>query len=255
MYRFAVSFLDPFTLTVVLTALALANLWRHRRESRTRLLLAAVPFTALAALSTPAVAHLAASSLEYRYPPRRDRPKVSDTIVVLGGGVRPADGVRIETELGEDTLYRCLHAARLYHEGERCSMVLSGGKVDPRRPGPTCAEAMRDFLLSQGVAESDLVLESGSRSTYENALRTAELLAGRDIDRIILVTDALHMYRAEACFAAQGLEVAPSACHHRATRFRWSPLIFLPGPGGAEGVYEAAHEWLGLGWYWLHGRI
>jgi hypothetical protein len=29
----------------------------------------------------------------------------------------------------------------------------------------------------------------------------------------------------------------------------------LPSAGGMQGVNDASHEWLGLAWYWLRGRI
>lgn len=255
MYRLLAVVLEPFTLALVLTALATANLWRKRVETRKRLLFVAIPLAALAVLSTPAVSYLAVGSLEWAYPPQETRPEGIDAIVVLSGSVRPPDAIRREAELGEDTLYRCLHAAHVYSQGKPCLVVASGGKVDPDTPGPTLAEAMGKFLVSQGVAGSDLLLEDRSSTTYENAVNTAQLLRARGIDRIILVTDATSMPRAERCFRAQGIEVFPSGCDYHATQFRWSVVQFLPTARGAKGTVLAAHEWLGLAWYWLRGRI
>ena len=126
---------------------------------------------------------------------------------------------------------------------------------NPRTPGPTCAEAMRDFLVDQGVAESDLLIEDQSRTTYENAVNTAKLLKARGIERVILVTDAVHMRRAHACFVAQGVDVLPSGCDYQATRFDWSVFTFIPRPGAARDVQRVAHEWIGIVWYRMHGRI
>jgi len=255
MYHLVAALLDPFTLLFLLTAVGIANLWRRRVDSRRRLVLVAVPFAVLAVVSLPATAYLALGSLEWPYPPQAGRPRGVDTIVVLSGAVHPPNRVRPEAELGEDSLYRCLHAARLYRRTGPCLVVASGGKVDSRTPGPTVAAAMRDFLIEQGVADSDLLLEDRSRSTYENARNTAVLLRERGIEKIVLVTDASHMLRAERCFLAQGIEVYPSGCRHQATEFRWSLLTFLPRPWAARDVQRAAHEWMGLAWYRLHGRI
>jgi uncharacterized SAM-binding protein YcdF (DUF218 family) len=52
------------------------------------------------------------------------------------------------------------------------------------------------------------MLESTSRNTRENALATRDALAALDIDRILLVTTALHMPRA-AAFHAVGFDVKP----------------------------------------------
>jgi len=256
MYRLVVDLFEPFTLLFLLTALAVANLWRKRLETRRRLLLVVVPLLALAMLCTPALAYLALGSLEWRYPPRHnERPHEAEAVVVLSGGIWLPDDVRVRTELAEDTLYRCLHAARLYRQGGPCLVVLSGGKVDPRRPGLTLASAMHDFLLEQGIPESDMLIEDQSRTTYENAVQTAELLGKRGIEKIVLVTEATHLLRGELCFRAQGLEVTPSGCRYRATSLNWSPSKLLPDAGAARDVQRAAHEWVGLAWYRLHGRI
>jgi len=255
MYRFFVDLLEPFLVLYVLTALMLANLWRKPAESRRRLLLVTVPFLGLTLLCTPAISYFALGSLEWLYPPCADRPEDVKAIVVLSGGMRPPDGVRKQPELKESTLCRCLQAARLYRQGEPCLVVASGGKVDPAGPGPTLAEAMRDFLLRHGVAQGDLLIEDRSRTTYENAAETAKLLRRRVIGKVVLVTDALHLLRAQRCFEAQGIEVVPSGCRYRATRLRWSLFSFLPSAGAARGTQEALHEWLGIVWYRLHGRI
>lgn len=254
MYRFLADFLQPFLLLYLLTGLALANLWRKRTETRGRLLLVTLPFLGLIVICTPAVAYLALGSLEWRYPPQYDRPDDVEAIVVLGGAMWPPDELRLRAELGQDTLYRCLHAARLYRQGKPCLVVVSGGIVEPDTPGPTLAELMHDFLREQGVAEADLLVEDKSRSTYENAVGTRTLLRQRGIDKILLVTDATHLRRAQRCFRAQGFEVTPSGCRYRATSFEWSPFEFLPSPHAARHVQQVAHEWLGMAWYRLTGK-
>jgi uncharacterized SAM-binding protein YcdF (DUF218 family) len=147
----------------------------------------------------------------------------------------------------EDTVIRCLHAARLYRQGPPCLVVATGDAV--------AAALMRDFLVEQGVAKADLLVEGGSTTTYESAVETRKLLRERGIERIVLVSDATHLPRAGRCFSAQGFEVTPAGCHYRATSYSASFPGFLPSPGGARDVTEAMHEWLGLGWYWLRGRI
>ena len=71
----------------------------------------------------------------------------------------------------------------------------------------------------------------------------------------VLVTDAAHMRRSLAVFRATGLEVIPAPCNYFAGRFRWSPQMLLPASGALDNVDYAAHEWLGLAWYRLHGRL
>jgi len=239
----------------LLTALALVNLWRKRAESRRRLLLVSVPFVGLTLVCTPAVSHLAVGTLEWWYPPSYTRPPEVEAIVVLSSEMRAPDESGLEAELGEESLYRCLHAAKLYRRGRPCPVLVSGGKVDPTTPGPTLAELMRDLLLELGVAEDDLILEDRSRNTYENALQSASLLREREIETVQLVADAVDLVRAELCFRKQGLKVVPSGCNYRATAWRWRLFGFLPSPGAAKCIERVTHEWLGIAWYRLRGRI
>jgi uncharacterized SAM-binding protein YcdF (DUF218 family) len=255
MYLLLTGLAQPTVLLVLLTALAVANLWRKHKESRRRLLLLTIPFVLMVVWWTPAVSYLTLGSLEWGYPPLDKRPEDVEAIVLLSGYVRVLDEEGTQVELGEDTLYRCLRAAEVYRQGKPIPMVVSGGKVDPDAPGPALAVAMRDFLRQQGVPNSDLIVEERSRTTYENAVECCRLLDERGIHRILLVTDATHLARAAACFRARGADVVPCGCRYRAARMMWSVGAFVPDPAAAGGTQDAVHEWLGRAWYRLRGRM
>jgi uncharacterized SAM-binding protein YcdF (DUF218 family) len=114
---------------------------------------------------------------------------------------------------------------------------------------------MRDFTVRLGVDPADILVEDRSLTTYENTLQSAEILRARGVQRIALVTDATHMYRASRCFDRQGFEVVPAACNFRAVQLQCSPELFLPNTHGVDRLRIAMHEWLGIVWYKLHGRI
>jgi uncharacterized SAM-binding protein YcdF (DUF218 family) len=249
------SLLHPYTILSLLTALAIANLWRKRRETRRRLVLVTALFAALIILSTPAVGHLALRTLEGQFPPLSRRPPGVGAIVVLAGGVDLPDETGGPAELESDTIQRCLHAVQLYRQGTPCPVLVSGGKVDPDAPGPAFAEVMRDFLLQHDVRASDLLVEKTSRDTYENAVESHKLLEQHNVGKIVLVTDAMHMNRALGCFRKQGLEVVPAPCHFQAGHLEGSLRDYLPDPDAVAACQEALHEWLGTGWYWLWGRM
>jgi uncharacterized SAM-binding protein YcdF (DUF218 family) len=212
-------------------------------------------FAALTLFCTPAVSHLALGSLEWRYPPLEQRPDDAGVIVVLSAGVIGPDEPGGRAELDEDTVRRCFHAARLYRQGRPCPVVVSGGKVEEEKPGPPCAELMRDLLVQFGVPPSDVLVESASRTTYENAVECRQLLTGRALNRVVLVADAVDLYRAVLCFRKQGVEPVPSASWYRARRFEWSLFAFLPSPEAARANQRVWHEWLGVLWYRLRDRV
>ncbi len=90
-------------------------------------------------------------------------------------------------------------------------------------------------------------------STYENALYGAEVLRAHGISRIVLVTGASHMPRAERCFRKQGLAVVPSPCCF--TVLLRKAGTFVPNAYGLGENENTLHESVGLLAYWLQGRF
>jgi uncharacterized SAM-binding protein YcdF (DUF218 family) len=246
---------QPYLASFLLLGIGIANLWCRRREPIRRLLLITVPFVALTVISTPAVAHLSQGTLEWRFPPTEQRPDGAEAIVVLGGGIEPADATRRRAALSSSTLVRCMHAAAVYCQGKTCPVIVSGGRVDAGSSTPPIALLMRDFLRDQGVKDADLIVEDRSRTTYENAVECCKLLEQRHIGKVILVTDATHMFRALRTFHKQGIDAVPSACAHRATQFDWGVFDFLPSANAVQNHQRTIHEWLGVAWYWLRGYL
>ncbi len=253
MYHFLMCLLDPVLLLFLLAAIVLAAAWRNRSLRRGRLTWATLAFVGLAGLCTRLLSFLALGSCEWPYPPASARPEGVSAIVVLAGNIRPPVKVLPKGELGDRTLYRCLHAARLYREGPPCLVVVCGGSDGSSLV--SAAQMMREFLVEQGVAQADVLLEDRSTTTYENAVETRILLDQRGIQQIVLVTDARHLLRADRCFSAQGFEVTPVGCDYRATQFPAGLLDCLPSAGAAVEMRDVLREWLGLIWYRLRGRI
>ncbi|HZW30482.1 MAG TPA: YdcF family protein [Isosphaeraceae bacterium] len=247
--------LDPYRLLFLLLGAGIAILWRRRRVPAGRLLPATLAFAGLAVLSTPALAYLSLGTLEWRYPPTESRPDDAQAIVVLGAGMVPPDGTRLHAELNADSLFRCLHAAAVYHRGKPCPVVVCGGRIAPGPSTPPLAQLMREFLRDQAVRGEDLLVEDQSRTTHENARACRKLLQERRITKVVLVTEATHMFRALRCFRKQGIAAVPSACHHRATAFEWSLGDFLPSAGAVQNHERTFHEWLGSAWYWMRGYL
>lgn len=251
-YRYLVQILDPFV--ILLTSASLAALilfWRA--EKKKRLLWVVIPLTLLYLLSTPLGSHYLIGILEWRYPPHDAAPRPA--IVVLGGGVYPPDEIRRKAEPSESTFQRCLRAAEIYRKNPPRPVLVCGGKVNPGRSGPTTAEVMRELLTQLGVNGDDVWLQDQSTTTYEDALYSAEILREENIQSVTLITEASHLERSVRCFEEQGLTVQPVGCRYRATRLRWSIMTFLPSTAALDASKDACHEFVGLMWYKLRGRI
>jgi uncharacterized SAM-binding protein YcdF (DUF218 family) len=248
-------FLQPLPLLLLLLGMAIANLWRKRRESRRRLLLLTVPFVILVLTTIPAVIFPLVGTLEWRYPPLASRPEDADAIVVLSGGMIEPDAVRRRAELAEDTLSRCLRGAEIYHEGKPCPVIVTGDVLDSGSDIPAVASVMRDMLIRLGVADPDVLVEAKARTTFENAVETRKIVEAKGLRKVILVTEAIHMPRSLRCFRKQGIDAVPAPCRHRATVFHGRINFFMPSPGAIGDLMAVLHEWLGLVWYRLSGKI
>jgi len=204
-------------------------------------------------LSTPLVGYLALASLERWYPPLARAPQPHDTIVVLSGSqLADRDGTRFYP--GPDSVSRCVQAAQLYHQAGGCRLVVCGGRVDTPISSPSLAQTMGELLQHLGVDREKMLLEEQSSTTYENA-RFGKDMLGNGAHEVFLVTDAASMWRAEACFRAQGISIIPAPSAFRTAETPDLLLGLLPSGHGIDGVNDAAHEWVGLAWYWARGYL
>ena len=173
-------------------------------------------------------------------------------IVVLGGGVAPAVPPRLFPDLG-GAADRVWHGARLFHAGKAPLLVLSGGALPWRLAGGPEADAMLAFVTDLGVPPEHVLIDAQSATTRGNAVETARLLGQRGVSRILLVTSALHMRRAEAAFRAVGLDVVPAATDHEVVEEAPTALDYLPDASALADSSRALKEHLGLFVYRLRG--
>jgi uncharacterized SAM-binding protein YcdF (DUF218 family) len=174
--------------------------------------------------------------------------------VILGGDMNVSE-IGGSVSLGEHTTQRCLRGWEIYCDAGPCPVIVTGGPPGSHPTAPSVASLMAEFLHRLGVEESDLVVEERARNTLENSERVASILNDRSLGTPLLVTDALHMPRAVACFERQGTKVVPAACEQEATDFVPDLLSLFPSANAAGKINAAAYEWLGLLSYKLRGHI
>ena len=177
----------------------------------------------------------------------------SDAIVVLGGAFshrsdRPYPNASAAVD-------RYWHAARLFHAGKAPRVIVSGGRSPGRGLGMTEAEAGRLFLIDLGVSPEAVVVEPKALTTRGNAVQVAALLGQQELDRILLVTSALHMRRSVAAFRAVGLDPVPVATDFEVSSGELRLRDFLPSAAALAGSTRAVHEWVGYWVYWWRGWV
>lgn len=242
--KFAIALISPLGASLLLGLLALLFAALARR--RLAVLSGVMAVGWLGLWSLPVASDWLRGTVEDQFPPVAvSALPQADAIVVLGGGVTPPalGGETPNLESGADRVW---HGARLFLAGKAPLVLLSGGS-DPAFNATSEAAAMRQFMLAFGVPDKAMVLEGQSRSTSQNARFSAAMLADRGIERILLVTSALHMPRAVARFEDAGLTVIAAATDHEVMP---EPVwrAWLPRTDALDGSARAMKEWVG---YWV----
>jgi uncharacterized SAM-binding protein YcdF (DUF218 family) len=244
---------QPSNLLIVLFAAGIYLYWRGQKQAGARTVFAAALIYAVGGLSP--LGNILIVPLEQAHV-RSPGPvmEAPQGFIVLGGAVDTiVASTRDEVSLTE-AAERLTEAVVLARRFPQAKIVFSGGNGALAYRGLTEAEVVRRFFLEMGVDLSRVTFEDRSRTTYENALFTKDVLGPRPGERWLLVTSAFHMPRALRVFRAAGFEVTPWPVDYRTRGYQ--DLIRLP-PRSSEGwrrIDLAVKEWIGLIVYQLTGR-
>lgn len=126
--------------------------------------------------------------------------RARNMIVLLGAGTVRPDGPDATAEANMFAYGRIVESARLYRQcrahGGDCKIEISGG--DARGLGLSEAVVYRKVLIGLGIDQADLIMEPSSMNTWQNAQFSQPLLRQYRPERVVLVSSATHLRRAEA---------------------------------------------------------
>jgi uncharacterized SAM-binding protein YcdF (DUF218 family) len=234
----------PLTWALALSAVASWAIWRKRARLALRAQLAGLAILYL--FSTGPITEPIIGALESGARTTVDPGVTYDVVVVLGGFL-DVDAIRASgrPELTE-AADRIVAGYDILRTGRARNAIVTSGPVD----SPVAARMLVDW----GIAADRVVVEDRSLNTRNNAIRSAEIIRGRGWSRVLLVTSAMHMPRAQGCFRAAGLEVDTLPVDRR---YSLAPLAGLLSPRASsldEGT-EALREALGRLVYRLVGFV
>lgn len=167
----------------------------------------------------------------------RDEVGSADVIVILAG----------------NSPFRARHAESLYARGLASNVIISNEPLSSHGVQTTWLELRQHGLVRLAIPDEAIVpISEISDSTYEEALRSREIMQSHGWRSAILVTDPFHMRRAlltfRQAFGPAGLAVSAS-----------------PADGSKYGVdnwwtdrnaiMRVAQEYLKLGYYLATGRV
>jgi vancomycin permeability regulator SanA len=134
---------------------------------------------------------------------------------------------------------RTRHGGELYAGGEIDLLIPTGGAGE--HP-PSEADVMFGILREMGVPEAAILREKSARSTWESALRVAEIADQRGITEVLVVSDPLHCVRTVYAFGRAGLlAVAEPVYSSPMWRKKWSRRGQFVRESGALIWYRMRH--------------
>jgi len=156
-----------------------------------------------------------------------------DVLIVLGSD-------SVQDVIGANSYWRSVYAVRVWREGGFREVIVCGGLGGAE---VAISERMRDFMVSQGVPVVAIRVETGSRSTRENALYS-KVLIDTAPGRKILLTSDFHMFRAYRAFRKAGIAVEPRPIPDAAKQIgswqnRWPVFVSLCTESVKIGYYFA----------------
>lgn len=139
----------------------------------------------------------------------KDETQQADCAIVAGASVKgnepsPVFQARLD------------HAVTLYRQGMTHTIILTGG-YSPEQPFSDAAIA-RNYLRTQGIPASQILIEEKSTVTRENLRYAKELMITNNLKDALLVSDPLHMKRLISI--AERMDITAYSSPTPTTRYR-----------------------------------
>ncbi len=216
-----------------------------RRTRRIAHLLLTASATVFLLFSNGLVATLLLSPLEYAYPALSEPSAHPDAMAIVVLTAYAADDplMPLSGKMNGSAAFRVLEAANLRSARPDCRVIVSGSK--------DAALIMGKQLQVLGVPADRLTIDVASNNTAASAKQLGSLIGNKPV---FLVTSAGHMRRAVGVFRKHGMLPIPAPTDY------WLPrharqASWTTSAEHLQASDLAFHEYVGLAWYRLTGRI
>ena len=171
----------------------------------------------------------------------------ADAVVVLSGMVKT-----IQTKNGLDYEWgeaadRIFAGIDLFNSNKAPVLILTGGKV-PWSVGVPEGEYLRDVAIDLGVPKKDILLTENVENTDQEAKAIKKLIS-LDNPKVILVTSAFHMPRAQLVFKASGISVIPFPVDFIIGLQKLTFMDFIPSASSFAATSFFVREMIGRTYY------
>jgi len=175
----------------------------------------------------------------------------ADAIVVLSGMLEINEvGDSTYVEWGDPD--RFFGGIALFKAGKAQRLVFTGGKMPWDKVKKTEGEVLKEYAIANGIPSENILVTKDVENTAEEAVAVKELISPSK--RIILVTSAYHMYRAQRLFEQEGFVVIPCKVDFKAGGNKVTTIIdFLPSADYLKNTETGIREIIGRIYYIIKG--
>lgn len=179
---------------------------------------------------------------------------VCDAVVVLGGWTQAsryeANGLDFMNE-GD----RIIMGIELIKRGKAKNLVLGGSGYYVNGKLKIESELAKQWLSNWRIVNAEIFSLGATENTYDEAVRTRELARRFGWKKLIIVTSAYHLRRAEAVFKSIGIDVVPVPCDFRTSLSIETPVAYtlVPRYQGFIKLSLYIREVVGYYIYYLRG--
>jgi uncharacterized SAM-binding protein YcdF (DUF218 family) len=239
----------PYPIALSLLLLGLALLWFSAQRQRMGRVLSSIGLLLLLLGGYDVFSGPLLAPLESEYTPLTAASLAALSpspvaIMVLGSGFRPNLEVPANDRLSANGLVRLTEGVRLLRLVPGARLIVSDGLGQ--------GEALAETATIMGIPRERIALEARSNDTSDEAALLPPLVGSAPF---LLVTSAAHMRRAMALFRKQGLHPIAAATDFAHIGSPWTTSDLLPHASGFFRAEYALHEWIGLWWAGLRGKI
>ena len=108
---------------------------------------------------------------------------------------------------------RFIQTALLYKQGHIGKIIVAAGNGYIVKHDFKEANFIKKRLVTLGISPTDILTDSTSRNTLENALNTRKILDATALKGpFLLISSSMHLPRASFAFTSKGIPVIPYAC-------------------------------------------
>ena len=208
----------------------------------------------LVIFSMPIISGKLIAYLESDYEFNKPSKVVSaNAIVVLSGMVqtiKTKDGLDYEWGGAVDRFFAGID---LFNLDKAPTLIFTGGKL-PWSIGLPEGEFLRKEAIKLGIPKKSILLTENVENTDQEA-RAVKKLLSLDNPKVILVTSAFHMPRAQLVFKAAGINVIPFPVDFKIGAKKLTFMSFIPSASSFASTSYFVREMIGRAYYNLKYEI